>query len=130
MIFRFKPLKITDDVYSDWSQPIGDKLISQVIKNQFKSVMKTDYVNNVEEKAKYEEMERNISRPSTGAQLMKWRSLKMLEQKRNFPPMPINNPFNYESLYISPSRYGSNIKHQEAAIGIVPGVSKFRHDYL
>ena len=50
MIFRFKPLKITDDVYSDWSQPIGDKLISQVIQNQFKSVMKTDYVNNVEEK--------------------------------------------------------------------------------
>jgi hypothetical protein len=112
------------------SQPIGDKLISQVIKNQMKSVMKTDYVNNVEEKAKFEEIERNTIRPSTGAQLMKWKSLKILEQKRSMPSMPINYPFNYESLYISPSRFGSNIKHQEAAVGIVPGVSKFRHDYL
>jgi hypothetical protein len=94
-----------------------------------KSVMKTDYVNNVEEKARFEEMERNVLRPSTGAQRLKWKCLKMLEQKRIFQPMPINNPFNYESLYISPTRYGSNIKHQQAAVGIVPCVTKYRHDF-
>lgn len=129
MIFRFRPLKITEDVHSDWSRPLGDKLISQVIRNQMKSVMKQDYVNNVDEKARFEEMEKNISRPSTGAQLMRWNSLKMLEQQRSIPPMPINYPFNYESLYISPSRYGSNIKHQQAAVGIIPGASRFRHDF-
>ena len=39
--------------------------------------------------------------------------------------MPINNPFTYESLYISPTRYGSNKLHQEAAVGITPCISKY-----
>lgn len=125
MVFRFKPLKVTTNPHSDWSQPIGDKLITQVINNQFKSTYSTDYVNNVEEKQKFEERDKQLLRPTTAAQLLKWKSMRELEQKRSIQPMPINQPFSYESLYISPTRYGSNIKHQQAAVGIVPGCSRF-----
>jgi hypothetical protein len=120
MVFRFRPLKPIENDNSDWSQPIGDKLISQVIKNQMKSVYASDYVNNVEEKAKYEEEAKHVTRLSSAARQSAWRKQKELEQKNSIPPFEYNRPFTYESLNISPTRFGSSIRHRRAANGILP----------
>jgi hypothetical protein len=129
MVFRFKPLKAITNPRSDWSMPISDTLIKDVIKSQMKSTYSTDYVNNVEEKRAFEERCKHITMPTT-LKYYEWKAQRELEQKKlHDTTMPVNRPFNYESLYISPTRYGSNILHQQPAYGIVPGCSKFWHDY-
>lgn len=125
MVFRFRPLKLVNNPNSDWSQPIGDKLLSQVIKNQMKSTYSSDYINNVEEKRKFEERARQNTRLSSAALQAQWKSERELEQKNSIPSFQYNDPFTYESSYISPNRFASNLRHQEPAVGIVPGVPKF-----
>jgi hypothetical protein len=44
MVFRFRPMKPVVNYNSDWSQSIGDTLLTQVIKNQMKSTYASDYV--------------------------------------------------------------------------------------
>lgn len=129
MVFRFRPLKLETNPRSDWSRPIGDKLISQVIKNQMKSTYASDYVNNVEEKAKFEERARQITTPSSYMLQSKFRSDRELDLKSSIPDFKYNDPFTYESMYISPYRYASNLRHQEPAIGVVPACSSFWKNY-
>ncbi|CAF0969855.1 unnamed protein product [Brachionus calyciflorus] len=129
MVFRFRPLKPITNSTCDWSRPIGDKLISQVIGNQMKSTYATDYVNNVEEKAKFEERARQITTPSSYMLRSQFKSQKELDQKNSIPEFQYNDPFTYESMYISPNRYASNLRHQDPAVGIVPGCSRFWKDY-
>ncbi len=129
MIFRFRPLNPITNPKSDWSKPISDTLIKDVIKNQMKSTYSTDYVNNVEAKKAFEERCRLSQMPTT-ISFMEWKAQRELEQKRlNENKYPINKPFTYESMYISPTRYGSNINHQQPAYGIIPDCSTFWHDY-
>ena len=123
MVFRFKPMKPVTNPCSEWSQPLGDKLLSQIITNQFKSTYATDFVNNVEEKAKFEERARQNMRPSTSG----WKSVRNLEQ--TFEPMQYNQPFSYESLNISPNRYACNRFSTKPAVGIVPEVSRHWINY-
>jgi hypothetical protein len=120
MIFRFRPYNITDNPNSDWSKPIGDKLIAQVIKNQMKSTYKSDFINNVEEKAKFEERAKHTLMPSTPARLAQWKKEREAEMDSKWTPMSYNHPFTYESLNIAPTRFGSNVHHQKPAYGIVP----------
>lgn len=125
MVFRFRPLKPITNQSCDWSRPIDDKLITQVINNQMKSTYASDYVNNVEEKAKFEERTRQILMPSSYQLRSQFRSQKELDQKSSYPEFKYNDPFSYESMYISPNRFASNLRHQDPAVGIVPGCSKF-----
>jgi hypothetical protein len=127
MVFRFKPLKSLTNPNSDWSQPLGDKLLSQIIQNQFKSTYATDYVNNVEEKAKFEEKERQMLRPSTAA-VVRWKSERELEQQ-HYEPFKYNDPFTYESMNIAPKRYACNKYFTKQAVGIVPEVPNFLINY-
>ena len=129
MVFRFRPLKLTNNPNSDWSQPIGDELIAQVIKNQMKSTYATDYVNNVEAKAKFAEKEKHTQQASSSARMLKWRKQRESELNKGVAPFEYNDPFNYESLHISPPRYASNSKHKKPAFGIVPECSKFWHNF-
>jgi hypothetical protein len=128
MVFRFRPLKSIENPISDWSQPVGDQLIAQVIKNQMKSTYSTDYVNNVEEKAKFVEREKQLQRPSYSSRVLQWQRSRNSEQLKHRPPIIFNNPFSFQSIYPSPTRYGSNIKHKQSAYGIVPECSRFWHD--
>ena len=128
-MFRFRPLKLTKNPNSDWSKPIGDELIAQVIKNQMKSTYATDYVNNVEEKAKFEEKSKHTLQPNTSARMLQFRRQREHEISKSFKPFEYNDPFTFESVNISPSRYGSNKKFEKAAFGIVPECSKFWHNY-
>lgn len=125
MVFRFRPLKLTANPNSDWSQPIGDKLLSQCIKSQMKSVYSSDYVNNVEEKAKFEEQAKNTLRLSSVARKAEWAKQKELEQKSGVQPFQYNHPFSYESLHISPTRFGSSRRYVQPAQGILPNVSRY-----
>lgn len=129
MVFRFRPLKLETNPRSDWSRPIGDKLISQVIKNQMKSTYANDYINNVEEKAKFQERARQITNPSSYMLQSQFRSQQELDKKNSISEFKYNDPFSYESIFISPSRYASNMRHQEPAIGVVPGCSSFWKNY-
>lgn len=130
MVFRFRPLKSSVNPNCDWSKPIGDKLIAQVIKNQMKSTYKSDFINNVEEKKKFEERARMTEMPSAPARLAAWKKERELEMDRSWQPMHYNHPFKYESLNIAPTRFGSNVLHgcQKPAYGIVPSCSSFWHD--
>ena len=97
MVFRFKPLKITNPK-SDWSQPITDKLIADVIKSQMKSTYGSDYVNNVDAKREFEERVKNSTMPTT-LRYLDWKEQRREEQRRLVEaPLPISNPFSYESL--------------------------------
>lgn len=130
MVFRFRPYKFSENPNCDWSKPIGDKLLAQVIKNQMKSTYKSDFVNNVEEKKKFEERARQTLMPSNPARLAAWKKEREAEMDRSWAPMNYNHPFKYESLNIAPTRFGSNIIHgcQKPAYGIVPSCSTFWHD--
>ena len=130
MVFRFRPHAISTNPNCDWSQPIGDKLITQVIKNQMKSTYKSDFINNVEEKKKFEERARMTERPSNPARMAAWKRDREAEMDQSWNPMHYNHPFKYESLNIAPTRFGSNIIHgcQTPAYGIVPSCSSFWHD--
>jgi hypothetical protein len=125
MTFRFKPMKEIVNPCSDWSQQIGDKLLSQVIQSQMKSTYASDFVNNVEEKAKFEERMRQATRSSTAA-AARW---KPNYGQQTFPPFQYNQPFNYESVNISPTRYGCNKYFTKKAVGIVPEVSRYWVNY-
>lgn len=124
MVFRFRPLKKSLHDSSDWSQPIGDKLLSQVIKNQMKSVYASDYVNNVEEKAKFEEEAKHAQRLSSAARANANKRQKDDELRNSMPTYQYNNPFTYESLNLSPNRYGSSIHHRRVATGILPNIPR------
>lgn len=131
MVFRFRPYNPSSNPNCDWSQPIGDKLISQIIKNQMKSTYKSDFVNNVEEKKKFEERARMSMRPSMPARMAEWKRERESEMDKTWNPMQYNHPFKYESLNIAPTRFGSNKLHgcQTPAYGIVPSCSSFWHDH-
>jgi hypothetical protein len=126
MVFRFKPMKEITNPTSDWSQPIGDKLLSQVIKSQMKSTYASDFVNNVEEKAKYEERTRQLaSRPVTAAGAARWRTSVRNSADPVYPQFQYNVPFNYESVNLAPTRYGCNKFFTKKAVGIVPDCSRY-----
>ncbi len=131
MVFRFRPYNPSNNPNCDWSQPIGDKLISQVIQNQMRSTYKSDFINNVEEKKKFEERARQTLRPSAPARMAAWKRERETEMDKSWEPMHYNHPFKYESLNIAPTRFGSNKLHgcQTPAYGIVPSCSSFWHDY-
>ena len=122
MVFRFRPYNLSKNQNCDWSRPIGDELISQIIKNQMKSTYKSDFINNVEEKAKFEERAKQTQTPSTPARMAQWKKERESEMDRAWQPMNYNHPFKYESLNIAPTRFGSNVIHgcQTPAYGIVP----------
>ena len=125
MIFRYKPHKMSQyPLEDDWSRPISDKLIKQVIQNQMKSTYSSDYVNNVEQKQIYHETYKHLSKPSTISRLIELKAIRDQE----FSKQPLNKPFTYESLFNNPTRYGSNIRHQDAAQGIVPSCSSFWYE--
>jgi hypothetical protein len=125
MIFRFRAgshaqLATTTTSDSEWSKSIDDKSIAQVIKNQMKSTYANDYINNLEEKIRLEE-EAKHSRKIKDSN-----NFKRASSSSSFLH---NVPFSYESLYISPTRYGSNRLHKVPAYGIVPECSRFWHDF-
>jgi hypothetical protein len=126
MKFRFKPMKEITNPTSNWSQPIGDKLLTQVIQNQMKSTYASDFVNNVEEKAKFEERVRQLSssRPTTAAP-GRWQNGARYHSQQTFEPFQYNAPFSYESVNISPTRYGCNKYFTKRAVGIVPECSRY-----
>ena len=131
MVFRFRSGPISVNPNCDWSQPIGDKLLSQVIKIQMKSTYKSDFINNVEKKREFEERAKHTQMPSSTARLAAWKKDREAEMDNAWPPMHYNHPFKYESLNIAPTRFGSNVLHgcQTPAYGIVPSCSSFWHDY-
>lgn len=127
MVFRFKPMKQITNPNSEWSLPIGDKLLSQIIQNQFKSTYASDYVNNVEEKARFEE---KVRQAEAANNMRRCKSAKYSSQStQQFEPFKYNTPFNYESLNISPTRYACNKVFNKQAVGIVPELSKYWLNY-
>lgn len=67
-------------------------------------------------------------RLSTAAQSTQSKKQREKDLDNTVEPMHYNHPFKYESLHLSPTRYGCNKLHQTPAYGIVPGCSKFWHD--
>lgn len=124
MIYRFKPLKLTENSENDWSKQIGNELIAQAIRNQMRSTYSTDYINNVEEKQKFEERARQKMYLSNSSY-----NLDSTKNKQQNPDrLQSTYSHDYEDLNSKPGRYVSNRRHQEAAVGIVPECSKFWHD--
>jgi hypothetical protein len=130
MVFRFKPINKTTNTDSPWSQPIGDKLISQIIRNQFKSTYSASYINKVEEKEEFKERARYVPKTAPYQRTIRWRSMQQIRDDERggcakSAVFNARNPFNYETLYSSSTRYGSNILHQQPAVGIVPQCNTF-----
>lgn len=111
MIFRFRsPLKYPSQTDATPTL-IGDKLLSQCIRAQMRSIYSTDYVNNVEAKKKLQQEQ--ALRPATATPD---------SVKQEFPLFQYNHPFTYESLNISPTRFGSSQRYMRKARGILPNL--------
>ena len=126
MIFRFRPPSKTYAPHPSssfaspsFSSPISqsDLLLSHCIRSQMKSTYGTDYVNNVESKAKYQLED----------QLKQRRSSSSAAASRDPHPnysFEYNHPFTYESLHISPTRFGCRSKSIRTAQGILPNLGR------
>jgi len=66
-----------------------------------RSTYKSDFINNVEEKKKFEERARQTLRPSAPARMAAWKRERETEMDKSWEPMHYNHPFKYESLNIA-----------------------------
>lgn len=127
MVFGFRKQKNhppTTSVHSStykWSPPIGDKLLSQCIRSQMRSIYSSDYVNNVELKAKFEQENASKERFNNNNNNT---DLSKKPSKQEYPSFEYNHPFTYESLNIAPTRFGSSRKYIRTAQGILPNLRR------
>lgn len=109
MVFRFRsPIKTNFQEEIANIKPSRDKLLSQCIRAQMKSVYASDYSNNVDLKIENQKDKHMV--------------ISVNSKPKQSSSFNYNYPFSYESLNPSPIRFGSNKKHIRAAEGILPNI--------